>query len=112
MEEPKMGLEEYKGVYIYAQQVDNKLSDIAFELVGKAKELAADLNTEVTAVLLGSNVKALATELGEYGADKVIVVDDPPVKRIQDRAVHPCTCFRYREVQTGRFLNRRYGHRT
>ena len=68
-----MGLEEYKGVYIYAQQVDNKLSDIAFELVGKAKELAADLNTEVTAVLLGSNVKALATELGEYGADKVIV---------------------------------------
>ena len=61
-----MGLEEYKGVYIYAQQVDNKLSDIAFELVGKAKELAADLNTEVTAVLLGSNVKALATELGEY----------------------------------------------
>ncbi len=34
-----MGLEEYKGVYIYAQQVNNKLSDIAFELVGKAKEL-------------------------------------------------------------------------
>ena len=75
-----MGLEEYKGVYIYAQQVDNKLSDIAFELVGKAKESAADLNTEVTAVLLGSNVKALATELGEYGADKVIVVDNPALE--------------------------------
>ena len=75
-----MGLEAYKGVYIYAQQVDNKLSDIAFELVGKAKELAADLNTEVTAVLLGSNVKALATELGEYGADKVIVVDNPALE--------------------------------
>ena len=75
-----MGLEEYKGVYIYAQQVDNKLSDIAFELVGKAKELAADLNTEVTAVLLGSSVKALATELGEYGADKVIVVDNPALE--------------------------------
>ena len=75
-----MGLEEYKGVFIYAQQVDNKLSDIAFELVGKAKELAADLNTEVTAVLLGSNVKALATELGEYGADKVIVVDNPALE--------------------------------
>mgnify|MGYP004615955959 FL=1 len=73
-------IEEYKGIYIYAQQVDNKLSDIAFELVGKAKELAADLNTEVTAVLLGSNVKALATELGEYGADKVIVVDNPALE--------------------------------
>ena len=75
-----MGLEEYKGVYIYAQQVDNKLSDIAFELIGKAQELAADLNTEVTAVLLGSNVKGLADELGEYGADKVIVVDNPALE--------------------------------
>ncbi len=75
-----MGLEEYKGVFIYAQQVDNEISSIAFELIGKAKELAADLNTEVTAVLLGSNVKGLATELGEYGADKVIVVDDPALE--------------------------------
>lgn len=76
----KMALEEYKGVYIYAQQVDNKISSIAFELIGKAKELAADLKTEVTAVLLGSNVKALAAELGEYGADKVIVVDAPELE--------------------------------
>ena len=52
----KMGLEEYKGVYVFAQQVDNELSGIAFELLGKAKELAADLSTDVTAVLIGSVV--------------------------------------------------------
>ena len=75
-----MGLEEYKGVYVFAQQVDNELSGIAFELLGKAKELAADLNTEVTAMLLGSGVKGLADQLAEYGADKVIVVDDPELK--------------------------------
>ena len=75
-----MSLEQYKGVYIYAQQVDNEISSIAFELIGKAKELAADLNTEVTAVLLGSNVKGLVTDLAEYGADKVIVVDDPALE--------------------------------
>ena len=40
-----MALEEYKGVYIYAQQVDNELSTIALELLGEAKKLAADLNT-------------------------------------------------------------------
>ena len=34
-------MKHYKGVYVYAQQVDNKLSGIAFELLGKAKELAA-----------------------------------------------------------------------
>ena len=72
-----MGLEEYKGVFIYAQQVDNQISSISYELLGKAKELAAPLNTDVTAVLIGSNVKGLADQLAEYGADKVIVVDDP-----------------------------------
>ena len=75
-----MGLEEYKGVFVFAQQVDNELSSIAFELIGKGKELANDLGTEVTAVLLGSNVKGLTDELGAYGADKVIVVDDPKLE--------------------------------
>lgn len=75
-----MGLEEYKGVYIFAQQVDHKLSNIAFELLGKAKDLAKDLNTDVAAVLIGSGVKDLADELAAYGADKVIVVDDPELK--------------------------------
>ena len=75
-----MNLEEYKGVFVFAQQVDNKLSGIAFELLGKAKDLAKDLNTDVAAVLLGSGVKDLADELAAYGADRVIVVDDPELK--------------------------------
>lgn len=75
-----MGLEEYKGVYVFAQQVDNELSGIAFELLGKAKELAKDLDTDVTAMLLGDGIKGLADQLAEYGADKVIVVDDPELK--------------------------------
>ena len=71
-----MSLEEYKGVYVFAQQVDGEVSGIAYELLGKAKDLAKDLNAEVTAVLLGYGVKGLADSLAEYGADKVIVVDD------------------------------------
>ncbi len=70
-------MEQYKGVFIYAQQVDGEISPIAFELLGKAKDLAADLDTDVTAVLLGSKIKGLADQLAEYGADRVIVVDDP-----------------------------------
>ena len=75
-----MGLEEYKGVFVFAQQVDNVLDGVAFELLGKGKDLAKDLNTEVTAVLLGSGVKGLADQLAEYGADRVILVDDPELK--------------------------------
>ena len=76
----RMNLEQYKGVFIYAQQVDNKIDAIALELLGKANDLAADLGTDVTAVLIGSDVKGLVDELAEYGADKVIVVDDPELK--------------------------------
>ena len=73
-------IEEYKGVYVFAQQVDNEISGIALELLGKGKELAAKLETEVTAVLIGYNVKNLADKLAEYGADKVILVDDPELE--------------------------------
>ena len=75
-----MNLAEYKGVYVFAQQVDNEVSGIALELIGKGKDLAKDLNTDVTAVLIGSDVKGLVDTLAEYGADKVIVVDDPELK--------------------------------
>lgn len=79
-ENDKMSLEEYKGVYVFAQQVDNQISGISFELLGKAKELAGTLNEEVTAVLIGSGIKGLADQLAEYGADRVIVVDDPELE--------------------------------
>ncbi len=75
-----MALEEYKGVFIFAEQVDNQISNIAYELLGKAKDLAKDLGTDVTAVLIGSGVKELADSLAVYGADRVIVVDDPELK--------------------------------
>ena len=75
-----MNIQDYKGVYIFAEQVDGKLSGIAFELLGKANELAKDLDTDVTAVVVGSGIKDLADQLAEYGADKVIVIDDPECK--------------------------------
>ena len=75
-----MSLEEYKGVYVFAQQVDNHIDEIVYELLGKAMELAKDLDTEVTAVLLGSEIKDKVYHLEEHGADNVILIDDPELK--------------------------------
>ena len=105
-----MSLAEYKGVYVFAQQVDNEVSGIALELIGKGKDLAKDLGTTVTAVLVGSNVKGLTDVLGEYGADKVIVVDDPELKEYRTEP-YTCTCLCNREIQTRCVLNRCYGNR-
>lgn len=76
-----INLEDYKGVFVFAQQVDNELSPIAFELLGEAGRLAENLEEKtVTAVLLGKDVKGLAETLAKYGADRVIVVDDPALE--------------------------------
>ncbi|MGI6072796.1 MAG: electron transfer flavoprotein subunit alpha/FixB family protein [Lachnospiraceae bacterium] len=75
-----MNLQDYKGVCVFAEQVDNKLSGIAFELLGEANKLADALGVSVTAVVCGSNIAPLADELAAYGADRVIVVDDPELK--------------------------------
>lgn len=71
---------EYKGVYVFIQQVDGKLAPVSLELLGKARELAAVRGTTVTAILCGSGVAPLTDELGEYGADFVIFIDDPALK--------------------------------
>ncbi len=88
-----MNLEEYKGVFVFAQQVDNEVSGIAYELLGEATRLAAPLNAKVTAVLIGSDVKNLCDSLAEYGADRVIVVDDPELKEYRTEPyAHALAC--------------------
>jgi len=74
----------YNGIWIYAEQRDGVIAPVVLELLGKAKELAEDLETELSAVLLGHEVDHLTAELIAFGADKVIVVDDPALKHFQD----------------------------
>jgi electron transfer flavoprotein alpha subunit len=75
-----MNKTDYKGVFVFAQQVDNKISSVSYELVGEAKRLAGVLGSDVTAVLLGYKLDGLAERLVKYGADKIIVVDDPALE--------------------------------
>ncbi len=71
-----MSISEYKGVFVFAEQRDRKVQKVAFELVGKGKQLAKDLNTTVTAVLLGKDMADEAKRLCYAGADNVIYVND------------------------------------
>ena len=72
---PKSDLRHYKGVWIFAEQRKGKVQPIAFELLGKARELARDLETDVSAVLLGDRLEEEIQELIWRGADKVYVVE-------------------------------------
>ena len=71
-----MNLNDYKGILVFAEQRDGVIQNVGLELIGKAKELAEKLEVPVTAALIGYNVGGLAQTLVEYGADKVLVVDN------------------------------------
>ena len=65
-----------QGVWTIAEQRDGEIRKITYEIVSEGRRLADALGQEVTVILLGSNMKEKAAELGQYGADKVLVADD------------------------------------
>jgi electron transfer flavoprotein alpha subunit len=67
---------DYSGVWVFAEQRSGELHEVSLELLGKARELADQANQEVIGVLLGHEVKSLAQNLINYGADSVLLADD------------------------------------
>jgi len=66
-----------KGVMTIAEQRDGDIRKISYEIVSEAARLAGSLGQETIAVLLGSDMKEKAAALAHYGADKIVVADDP-----------------------------------
>ena len=71
---------ENKGVLVYCETVDDKLASISMELMGAGNRLSKELGQDLNAVLIGSNISELASEVIAYGAKKVYIVDDPLLK--------------------------------
>jgi len=84
MRESEAKVTEGKGVMVYAEISNGSLHKVSFELLGKARDLAAQLMEPVYAVLVGSGVKDAANQLVARGADKVFVYDDPGLEQFRD----------------------------
>jgi electron transfer flavoprotein alpha subunit len=69
-----------KGVWVFAEQRDGKLAPVSLELLGKAQDLAGQIQQEVSALLLGSGISAMADKLIKHGADKVYLVEHAVLK--------------------------------
>ena len=74
----------YKDVWVFAEQKKGKVQSVAYELLGKGRELADKLGVKLCAVLLGEGVDGECKELIARGADKVYLVDAPQLKAYQD----------------------------
>ncbi len=80
----QVDLSDYRGIWVFAEQRYGKLKSVAIELIGKAKELAVHLQVQVTAVVLGSDIKHLSKELIAYGANEVMIMDATWLKDFND----------------------------
>lgn len=75
---------EYRNILVFAEQRNDKVVNVVYELLGKSRELATKLQCELWAVLLGDKISEEAKKLIAYGADKVYFVSHPLVKNFQD----------------------------
>lgn len=66
-----------QGVWTIAEQRDGEIRKITYEVASEGRRLADALGEELTVVLLGADIKDKGAELGNYGADRVLVADDP-----------------------------------
>ncbi|MBK5261516.1 MAG: electron transfer flavoprotein subunit alpha/FixB family protein [Peptostreptococcaceae bacterium] len=77
-----------KDIYVLAEQRDGEIAKVAFELIGEATKLAADLEQKVVGILIGDQIKDKAQSLIEAGADSVIVIED---KMLAEYVTEPYT---------------------
>lgn len=73
----KNSINQYKNVWVFAEQRNGIITPVVFELLGEGKKIANETASELCAILIGNNVSNLAHELIAYGAEKVYVADNP-----------------------------------
>ncbi len=78
----------WRGIAVAAEISSGKIHPVTFELLGKARELAAKVDFPVYALLTGCGVSKLAGQLLEYGADEVFVYDQ---KELEHFRIEPYT---------------------
>jgi electron transfer flavoprotein alpha subunit len=77
---------EYKGVMVYGEIVDGKLSSITTELLGGGRRLADEMKEDLMCVLVGDKLGDAPKTAVSYGADKVYTIEDPLLKDYQTDA--------------------------
>lgn len=78
---------EYSGVLIFAEQKNNIIHKVSYELLGKGRQLSEKLNCSLDAVILGSS-SLNSAELIYRGADKVYHIEDEKIFNMPDELIY------------------------
>ena len=75
-EKEGISLEEYKGIWFFAEVKDDKIASVSYEMLNASKKLKKKLNQEICGVVFGKNIKDKVYSLIKKGADKVYLIED------------------------------------
>lgn len=76
----KIDLSIYQDVWIVAEIKDDRIRNVSYELLGKAKELARELNQKACVLLIGNDIKKFVQEFSKRGANKIYVAENAALK--------------------------------
>lgn len=68
---------EWRNLWTWIQRIDGEVLPASLENLGRAREIADELGTRSCAVVFGRGVTPAAQRLGDFGADRVYVLDAP-----------------------------------
>ena len=74
----------YRNVWTVSECAGGDIHPVSYELLGKARELAAAGGCEVWTVVLGSGFSEHLDALYAYGADVIVAVDDARMRAFND----------------------------
>jgi electron transfer flavoprotein alpha subunit len=87
-EQAEVNKDLWKGIAVYIDHVEGDIHPVSFELIGKARELAAKIKQPVFCMMIGYNIKEQAVKALEYGVDEVFVYDR---KELEHFKIEPYT---------------------
>jgi len=72
-----------RDVWVFVEQRNGKPAEVSLELLSKGKKLAETLKSSLKAVIIGNNIRHIAEETFQYGADEAIIVDHPELEQFR-----------------------------
>ncbi len=73
-------------VFVFIEQTDGAVEDVSLQVLGKGREIADRLGTQLVAFLLGDEVGGAAEECASRGADVVLLADAAPLNEFTTEA--------------------------
>ncbi len=74
----------YKGIMVFIEQHEGIVADVGYELLSEGRKLADTLNTGLSGILIGHDLKNSIGEIFKYGTDRLYMVDDEVFKNNLD----------------------------